>query len=63
MRILFQGDSITDAGRSREDLTDLGPGYPRYAAALLRERHPDREWTFINRGVSGNRTGDLLARW
>ncbi len=63
MRILFQGDSVTDAGRSREDLADLGTGYPLYAAAQLRERHPDREWTFINRGVSGNRTGDLLARW
>ena len=63
MRVLFQGDSITDAGRSREDLTDLGPGYPRYAAALLRERYPQQEWTFINRGISGNRTGDLLARW
>ena len=25
--ILFQGDSITDAGRSREDSANLGSGY------------------------------------
>ena len=28
MKILFQGDSITDAGRNREDFWDIGPGYP-----------------------------------
>ena len=63
MRVLFQGDSVTDCGRSREDLTDLGPGYPRFAAALLRERHPEQDWEFVNRGVSGDRTDHLLARW
>lgn len=63
MRVLFQGDSVTDCGRSREDLTDLGPGYPRFAAALLRERRPGQDWEFLNRGVGGNRTDHLLARW
>lgn len=27
-RILFIGDSITDAGRDRAEATDLGKGYP-----------------------------------
>jgi lysophospholipase L1-like esterase len=62
MKILFQGDSITDAGRSRENLADLGPGYPATAAALLTETFPQTEFTFINRGISGNRIVDLYAR-
>jgi acyl-CoA thioesterase-1 len=28
--VLFQGDSITDAGRSRTDDTNLGRGYPHF---------------------------------
>ena len=36
MRILFQGDSITDCGRNRDDYHDLGAGYPKYAAELMR---------------------------
>ena len=27
-RILFQGDSVTDVGRDREDGNSLGTGYP-----------------------------------
>ena len=60
MRILFQGDSVTDASRIREDHFDLGQGYPKYTAELVKERCPDAE--FINRGVSGDRTKDVLAR-
>lgn len=63
MKILFQGDSITDAGRSREDCHDLGGGYPKYAAENIRGRFPDMDLEFINLGVSGNRTWDLLDRW
>lgn len=63
MRILFQGDSITDAGRDRSDKYSLGEGYPFYAAELIREKYPDREFEFINRGVSGDRAESLLARW
>jgi len=62
MKILFQGDSITDAGRSREDLTDLGPGYPSYAAKFIKEAHPDMEFEFVNRGVSGNKVSQLIER-
>lgn len=59
--ILFQGDSITDAGRSREDLTSLGGGYPSFAAELAEKKHPG-EYNYINRGISGNRSIDVLAR-
>ena len=63
MHILFQGDSITDAGRDRSDPHLLGNGYPKYAAELLHERFPDKELEFLNFGISGNRTWDLLDRW
>ncbi|MBQ7337476.1 MAG: SGNH/GDSL hydrolase family protein [Clostridia bacterium] len=62
MKVLFQGDSITDAGRSREKLADLGPGYPAYAAALMTEMFPQIPLTFVNRGISGNRTEHLVQR-
>lgn len=63
MRILFQGDSITDAGRDRSDPHHLGGGYPKFVAELLREQYPEMELDFVNFGISGNRTWDLLDRW
>ena len=66
MRILFQGDSITDAGRKYEDYHELGQGYPKYAAELIRDRFDDPKngtIEFINLGISGNRTRDLRGRW
>ncbi len=66
-RILFQGDSITDCGRSREEGlrpgTGLGEGYPSLVAARLLCDRPEVEWDIINRGISGNRVVDLYARW
>ena len=62
MKILFQGDSITDAGRNYADPHDLGPGYPFYAAKCIAEAHPDKEFEFVNLGISGNQTKDLVAR-
>lgn len=61
--VLFQGDSITDAGRNRHDPFSLGNGYAMIAAAWFGARFPDRGVTFLNRGISGNRVPDLLARW
>ncbi len=61
--VLFQGDSITDAGRSRENDEDLGRGYAAMVAAWFSARYPGHSVRFLNRGISGNRTGDLLARW
>lgn len=61
MKILFQGDSITDAGRSREKDYKLGEGYAHLVEAALGFECPD-EHEFINRGISGNRVVDLYAR-
>lgn len=62
MKILFQGDSITDAGRDRNDPHNLGEGYPKYAAKFIREMYPDEDFEFIDLGISGNKTEDLVAR-
>ncbi|GHC11575.1 SGNH/GDSL hydrolase family protein [Cerasicoccus arenae] len=61
--ILFQGDSITDASRNKEDGGCLGVGYVRIIASLLGARYPEADLKFINRGISGNRVPDLAARW
>ena len=61
--VLFQGDSITDCGRSRETAEDLGNGYPAKIAAVQEILFPGSGIRFINRGISGNRTGDLLERY
>lgn len=62
IKLLFQGDSITDAGRDREDIHNLGFGYPKYAAEFLKERYPDIEFEFIDLGIGGNQTKDLVDR-
>ena len=62
MKILFQGDSITDANRNRTNIHDLGQGYAKYAAPLIMEAKPDTEFEFIDLGISGNRSDDILAR-
>jgi acyl-CoA thioesterase-1 len=61
--VLFQGDSITDAGRSRENLADLGAGYPGLIAAWYSALYPQKRVRFLNRGISGNRAADLRSRW
>ena len=61
MHILFQGDSITDAGRGRENFEVMGTGYPHLIKAYLNAREP-QAYTFSNRGISGNRIVDLYAR-
>ncbi len=63
MKILFQGDSITDGGRDRSDCHHLGGGYAYYAAREIQSRHPYLELEFINYGLSGRQTGDLVACW
>ena len=62
MKIVFQGDSITDAGRDKRNYHDMGNGYPKYAAASIREAFPDTEIELINLGISGNRTDQLFDR-
>ncbi len=59
---MFQGDSVTDAGRDRSQSSDMGFGYPKYASAMLEDAFPDIDFAFTNLGISGNRTEDLVAR-
>ncbi len=61
MRILFQGDSITDAERARDNNDYLGQGYPALIKSFLNFEEPGK-YEFFNRGVSGNRVVDLYAR-
>lgn len=62
MKIIFQGDSITDAARDRNDCHNLGNGYPKYAAEYITKAHPSTEIEFFNFGISGNRTCQLFDR-
>lgn len=63
--ILFQGDSITDGKRSRNNDWNhvLGHGYAYLIASRLWYDNTDKELMFYNRGLSGNRVKDLEARW
>ncbi len=62
MRILFQGDSITDAGRNLlEGDGFMGQGYPVMVAGRLGLEYPAAH-EFLNRGISGNRIVDVYAR-
>ena len=66
LKILFQGDSITDCQRNRElesPNVGLGAGYVYLTAAKLRARHPEADLSIFNRGISGHRIVDLYARW
>ena len=63
VRIVFQGDSITDAGRDRRNYHDVGPGYPKYAVEDILAAYPEIEFEFINQGISGNRTSQLFDRF
>ena len=62
-RVLFQGDSVTDAEHSREDDVDLGRGYAMMTAAWFSALHPGTRARFFNRGIGGNRIRDLETRW
>lgn len=62
IKLLFQGDSITDAGRSFQDPHLLGYGYVPVAADLLQKAYPQVDFEFVNLGISGNKTADLVNR-
>ena len=59
--ILFQGDSVTDAARSRENDSNLGVGYATLVKGVLSYEFP-QQYVFYNRGIGGNRVIDLYAR-
>jgi len=66
--ILFQGDSITDAGRNREDNSfnnpgALGSGYVMFAAGELLNDYTSLDLKIYNKGISGNKVYQLAERW
>ena len=66
MKILFQGDSITDAFRKPEEINQafqLGNGYVFLIAAQLASESPALPREFINRGISGQGVQGLRHRW
>lgn len=67
--VLFQGDSITDAGRDRgseahaNHARALGTGYPMLLGCELLRDHPKLDLRIFNRGISGHKVPDLANRW
>jgi lysophospholipase L1-like esterase len=67
--VLFQGDSITDAGRDRKrednanDARALGSGYAFLTATQLLAGRADAGLKIYNRGISGNKVFQLAERW
>ncbi len=67
--VLFQGDSITDMGRSRDtaaspnNASALGVGYASLAGLEVLVDRPDDGLKVFNRGISGNKVYQLAERW
>lgn len=68
IKVLFQGDSITDCGRPYElegksYCESLGNGYVKILAGRLQVDFPEINWEILNRGISGNKVTQLYGRW
>lgn len=68
LTVLFQGDSITDAGRSKGNYyansgRGMGMGYVQHTATQLMGEHPNVDWRIYNRGISGHKVFQLANRW
>ena len=66
--LLFQGDSITNAGRDHKNrepnsAAALGKGYAFMAASQLMLDHGEQAFKIYNRGVSGHKVFQLAKRW
>ena len=66
--ILFQGDSITDAGRNKDGKDPnvqnaLGGGYAFLAAAEILNTFATKSLKIYNKGISGNKVFQLADRW
>ena len=65
--ILFQGDSITDGNRIKNNTTDLnhqiGHSYAYVVTGKLTAEYPQAGLQFFNRGISGNTVQNLADRW
>jgi lysophospholipase L1-like esterase len=66
--ILFQGDSITDAGRDKNkqlsnSAGSFGTGYAFIAASKILNLRATDNLMIYNRGISGNKVYQLAERW
>lgn len=66
--MVFQGDSITDAGRNKKEpkpneQKSFGKGYAWMAGSQLLISNPAHQLTLHNRGISGNKVHQLADRW
>jgi|TARA_B110000967_G_C18855677_1_gene547076 lysophospholipase L1-like esterase len=66
--ILFQGDSITDARREKDqqlpnNIDSMGKGYAFLVASYLLSQHVEKALTIYNRGISGDKVYQLQERW
>ena len=69
-KLLFIGDSITDASRGSsgelsawEPNFGLGQGYVSQVHAWLQAAHPAANIRVVNKGISGHTVRDLAVRW
>ena len=69
VKILFEGDSITDGNRYKSRASEwdknhqIGHSYAYIITGLLGLMYPQRHLEFVNRAVGGSQTGALLSRW
>lgn len=65
LRFLFQGDSITDGSRGRNEDPNhiLGHGYCFAVSSRIGADFPEYGFQFINWGISGNTVSELEKRW
>lgn len=66
--IVFQGDSITDAGREKQkqqanSTGSFGSGYAFLAASGILNEYAEKDFSIYNRGISGNKVFQLAERW
>ncbi|MGI4020580.1 MAG: SGNH/GDSL hydrolase family protein [Janthinobacterium lividum] len=66
--VLFQGDSITDSGRKKDNMdpnnpSALGSGYAMLAGSELLFKYPEKNLKVYNKGISGNKVYQLAERW
>lgn len=64
LKILFQGDSLTDCGRDKtgkNPVAQLGYGYVNIIGSRLMCDFPDTK--IYNRAYNGSRIGDMYSRW
>ena len=63
--ILFQGDSITHGGRGDPNDPNhaMGHGYAFNIASEIGCKYAEKQYQFMNRGISGNSLAEITERW